>query len=70
MSIGHFPQAIKIYKNKKAKDVSLITYFIFFIGNIVWVIYGLLIKDLPIIASFSIGIIGSFLVLILSLKYR
>lgn len=70
MSIGHFPQAYKIYKNKNAKDISLITYSIFFIGSIVWVIYGLLLKDIPIVISFIVGVFGSFLVLVLSLKYR
>jgi MtN3 and saliva related transmembrane protein len=70
MSIGHFPQAYKIYKNKSSKDVSLITCSIFFLGNIVWLIYGISLHELPIIISFSIGILGSLSVVLMWFTYR
>ena len=70
MSIGHFPQAYKIYKNRNSKDISLITYSIFFLGSIAWVIYGILLNDIPIVLSFIIGVIGSYLVLFLTIRYR
>ncbi|MBT4377107.1 hypothetical protein HOD29_07075 [archaeon] len=70
MSVGHFPQAYKIYKNKTSKDVSLITYFIFFIGSFIWLIYGFLLQEIPIIISFIIGVVGSFSVLFMAVRYR
>jgi MtN3 and saliva related transmembrane protein len=70
MSVGHFPQAYKIYKNKSSKDVSFITYSLFFVGCFLWILYGIINLDAPIIVSFSVGLIGSFLVLFMKLKYR
>lgn len=70
MSLGHFPQALKILKNKSAKDISLVTYSIFTFGSYGWLVYGFVIKELPIIISFIIGSIGSTLVLILKIKYK
>lgn len=70
MSIGHFFQAGKIIRTKNAKDISLITYLIFFTGSFIWLMYGVILQELPIIISFIIGVIGSFLVLILYSKYR
>jgi MtN3 and saliva related transmembrane protein len=70
MSLGHFPQAYKIFKNRSSKDVSLITYSIFTIGSYIWLVYGILIKEIPVIISFSIAVIGTTLVLILALKYK
>lgn len=70
MSLGYFPQAYKIWKTKSAESISLPTFTIFSIGNLTWLIYGLLIKDLVIILGFGIGVIGSWSVLGLSLKYR
>jgi MtN3 and saliva related transmembrane protein len=70
MSIGYFPQAYRIWKNKSAENISLITYFIFFIGCFTWLVYGVLLQDIPIMVSFIVGVIGSFLVLFMSLKYR
>lgn len=70
MSLGYFPQAYKVYKNKSSKDISLLAFVIFSLGTLTWFIYGLALKDIPIILGFILGVIGSWLVLILSLIYR
>lgn len=70
MSVGYYPQAYKIYKTKSAKDISLYTYIIFGIGTLVWTLYGIYLRDLPIILSFIFGVVGSWLVLGLTLHYR
>jgi len=70
MSLGYFPQAYRIWKNKSSVDISLPTYFIFSIGTLTWLIYGILLKDPTIIFGFVIGVVGSWLVLGLSIFYR
>jgi len=70
MSIGHFPQAYKIYKNRDSKSISLLTYSILVSGSIVWLAYGIFLNDLPLISTYFIGTLGATLVLTLSLKYR
>jgi len=70
MSLGHFPQAYIIIKNKSAKNISKLNYSIFAIGTIIWLIYGIMINSLAIIISFGLGVIGSWLVLILTFIYQ
>lgn len=70
MSAGHFPQAWKIWKRRSAKDVSMLTFTIFAIGDWVWLAYGISIRNWPLIVSFSVGVVGTALVLLLALKYR
>ncbi len=70
MSLGHYPQAYKIFKNKSSKDVSVFTYLVFGIGTIVWLLYGIYTRDVVVVAGFALGVIGSWLVIFLSLKYR
>ena len=70
MSAAHFPQATKILKTKSSKDISLITYTIFTLGAYVWLFYGFVINELPVILSFLIAVIGTTLVLLLRLKFR
>jgi uncharacterized protein with PQ loop repeat len=70
MSIGHFFQAHTMFKNKSGKNVSLIMYFIFSVGCIVWLAYGITISNTPIILSYVPGAIGSTLVLALKLYYK
>lgn len=70
MSLGYFPQAWKIIKTKSAKDISVSSFVIFSIGTVSWFFYGWYIHDLVIMASFTLGVIGSWSTLILTLIYR
>lgn len=70
MSLGYYPQAYKIWKLKSARELSLINYAILSIGTTLWLVYGILIGDSTIIVGFVFGVIGSWLVLGLILKYR
>lgn len=70
MSLGYFPQAYKIYKNQSSRDISIPAFIIFSLGTLTWLVYGIVLMDIPIIAGFVLGVIGSWLVLILSLVYR
>lgn len=63
LAFGALPQAIKIFRKKSAADVSEITYFITTIGGFVWILYGLEIKNFPIVLSNIIGVAMSVLVL-------
>ena len=64
MGISQFPQAYRIFKRKSAKDISFITYFLLFTGTIIWILYGIEIKNVPLLLSYSVGLlsIGSVLV--------
>jgi MtN3 and saliva related transmembrane protein len=51
MTIAFLPQAIKTWRTRSTKDISLGTYLIFAIGIALWLIYGLLLHDIPLIAA-------------------
>lgn len=69
MSIGHFPQAYTMYRNKSGNNVSLLTYGVFALGTTVWLIYGVSRMEIPVIASYAPGVVGSWLVVGLRLYY-
>lgn len=70
MSVGYYPQAYTIWKTKSSQGISILTYSIFSVGTFAWTAYGFYLRDLPIILSFIIGVVGSWLVLGLTLYYR
>ena len=47
--ISFIPQVIKSYKTKSVKDLSITMIISTLIGTIFWIIYGFLIKGMPII---------------------
>lgn len=64
MALAGFPQAIKIYQRKSAKDISILTYLIIDAGAIVWILYGFELHNFPIIISNILGFMTSTLILI------
>ncbi len=62
------PQVYKTWKVKSAKEISLTMYTVFFIGVLLWFVYGLLIDSLPVVLAN--GITGMLIVLMLLMKMR
>jgi len=68
-ALSFLPQVLKIWKEKSAKDISLPTFIVFSFGVFLWLIYGFMIGDWPIIlANFLMFILAST-VLIFKLKF-
>ena len=69
-TISFLPQVIKSWKFKKTEGISLVMYILFCSGILTWLIYGLLIKDLPLIIANFITLILSSSILFLKIKYK
>lgn len=68
-TIAYFPQAIKIIKTKRTKDISLWMYILIFVGLSLWLAYGIMLKSLPLIIANTITIVTSGVILTMKLKY-
>lgn len=67
-TVGYAPQAIKAYKTRQTKDISLWMYILMLLGILLWLIYGAFHLDWPIIFA---NVFTLFLVVpILILKIR
>jgi len=64
------PQALKTIKTKQTKDLSLGMYLSFSIGVMLWFVYGIFLKDMPIILANGITFIFAFIILILKIKHK
>jgi len=69
-AISLLPQLIKLIKTKKAEDLSLFYLFILFIGLSLWIWYGILRDDLPIIFTNSFSLLVNLVVIILGIRYK
>ncbi|MEX0662018.1 MAG: SemiSWEET transporter [Balneolaceae bacterium] len=56
-TIAFLPQVIKTWKSKTAKDLSFGTFSILSSGVFLWLVYGLLIGDLPIILANAVTLL-------------
>jgi len=69
-TIAFLPQVIKIYKMKDAKELSLATFSIFSAGVLLWLVYGILVNELPIILANAVTLILIISIIVMKLKYR
>ncbi|MTI20437.1 hypothetical protein E1176_05325 [Fulvivirga sp. RKSG066] len=68
-TIAFLPQVIKSWKTKSAKDLSLGMFLIFSLGVFLWLVYGLLINDLPIIIANAFTLVLSSIILFFKLRH-
>jgi len=67
-TISFIPQAIKVYKSKQTKDISLKMFILFTAGLIFWLIYGILLNSLPIILANSLTLFSAGYILIMKVR--
>jgi MtN3 and saliva related transmembrane protein len=69
-TVALLPQLIKVWKTKSTKDISAGMFTLFYIGVFLWFVYGVYLKDIPIILANSLAFIQALIILIFKAKYR
>lgn len=64
---ANIPQAIKVIKTRSTQSLSAATYAMLFVGMILWVIYGVLRDDLPLILANGIAALLCGIILFMKL---
>ena len=69
-STSMLPQLIKTYKEKKAADISFFMLIVLIAGVSLWIYYGILKKDMPIVLTNCISVVINTAVAVLKIKYK
>ena len=69
-TISFLPQVLKIWRTKSVNDLSLSMFLIFTFGVSNWLVYGLIIKEKPIILANTVTLILCLLILIGIIKFK
>lgn len=70
LATAYFPQIYKTIRTKKAGDISVMTWSMYCIGEILLLIYALATGDLILILTPAMFALGDIVIVILTLKYR
>lgn len=68
-SLAFLPQAIKVWRTRSTRDISLIMFSVMTTGIVLWLIYGLLVADLPLICANAVTLPMAAYVLFAKLRY-
>jgi MtN3 and saliva related transmembrane protein len=69
-TIAFVPQMIQTWQTRSAKDVSFVMLITFISGIFLWLIYGILRRDIAIVAANGVTLIFNLVILGLKIKYK
>jgi MtN3 and saliva related transmembrane protein len=68
-TIAYAPQAIKTWRTRSTKDISLGMFALMVAGVALWLVYGVMIGDLPLILGNVVTLSLSGTILVLKLRH-
>jgi len=69
-SIAAIPQLVKTLRTRHARDISIWQPLLLALGVALWLIYGILIHDTPLVLANIVPLICNIMLTILKLCYR
>jgi len=69
-TIALVPQAWRSFRTKDVSGISLRMYCIFTLGVAIWLAYGIMLHEMPMMLANSVSLVLALLVLAMKLKYR
>ena len=67
---AYAPQAIKAWRSRSTKDISLAMFTLMVTGITLWLIYGILINDIPLILANAVTLAFASAILIAKLRFH
>lgn len=69
-TLSFLPQVHKIWRSKRADDISAPAFAAFSLGIVLWLLYGIALGSWPIILANGITLILTLGILVLTARYR
>lgn len=67
-TLAFLPQAIKVWKNRSAEDISFPTFLMYCLGVSGWLTYGILTNDYPILIANAVTLVLACSILVYKIK--
>ncbi len=64
------PQAIQAWRSRSTRDVSLAMFTLMVAGITLWLVYGILIGDLPLIVANAVTLVLAASILVAKIRFR
>ena len=68
-TVAFLPQVLRAWRTRSTKDLSLSMFLVFTTGIFLWLMYGLILRDVPLIAANGTTLLLSGSILYFKLRY-
>jgi MtN3 and saliva related transmembrane protein len=69
-TLSFIPQLLKAWKSRSTHDISIGMFSLLAVGVALWILYGVVTGDIPVIVANCVTLLLVGLILVLKLKYR
>jgi MtN3 and saliva related transmembrane protein len=63
------PQVLKTWRTRSTEDISLGMFLVFTVGCMLWLLYGILLRDIAIVLPNVVTVVLSTIILACKLRY-
>lgn len=68
-TLAFLPQVLKTWRTRSAQDISTGMYLLFSLGLLLWLLYGLEIRSLPIVMANTVTLLLTIAILMMKLRF-
>jgi MtN3 and saliva related transmembrane protein len=69
-SVAVIPQVVRTYRTRHARDISIWQPVLLDIGMFLWLVYGILLKDAPLILANAFSIVCNTLLIFMKIYFK
>lgn len=69
-TLAFFPQAIKVFRSRRTRDISLLWAVLMTVGVFLWLCYGYVNQSLPMIIANGITLLLLLMILVFKLRFK
>lgn len=69
-TLSFLPQLLKAWKSRSTHDISIGMFLLLAVGIMLWIVYGIVTADVPVIVANTVTLVFVSLILALKLRYR
>lgn len=69
-SFAVVPQLVQTFRTKQARDISIWQPVLLNVGMLLWLVYGIALKDLPLIAANLFSIVCYTCLIVMKIRFR
>ena len=69
-TLSFLPQLLKAWMSRSTHDISIGMFSLLAVGITLWIVYGVVTSDLPVVVANSVTLVFVGLILALKLRYR
>ena len=69
-TMAFLPQVIKTYRSRSAKDLSLGMFLVFCLGVVLWLAYGWVLNDIPLMVANALTLILASTLLVFKFTFK